>query len=418
MGGGYGNTASVEFATIAGGGRSIFSDPSTGNRVTDLYGTVGGGANNEAGNGNTDKYDGKSSTVSGGVNNNAYGVYSTVGGGNKNGAADYATVGGGESNAAEGSFSTIAGGGRSVPSDPDTGNRVYDDYGTIGGGGDNQAGNDDSNLTTATYATIGGGKSNEASDDYATAGGGMGNKATNDYSTIAGGKGNTTQGWGACAGGGEDNSASGSRAAVSGGHLNVASGDFSAVPGGENNTAQGDHSFAAGRRAKANDNGAFVWADSQNYDFASTLPDEFSVRCTGGARFVSSIDESGNPVTGVKLESDGVGWSNICDRGVKENFARVDTGNVLQSLMSVPIETWNAKGQDPSIRHIGPMAQDFYRAFGLGEDNRYICTVDADGVALAAIQGLYELLRERDERIAELEARIRKLEERIASLQK
>jgi len=58
------------------------------------------------------------------------------------------------------------------------------------------------------------------------------------------------------------------------------------------------------------------------------------------------------------------------------------------------METWNYKAQDPSIRHIGPMAQDFYGAFSYGEDNKYINTLDADGVALAAIQGLYEVVKE------------------------
>ena len=52
------------------------------------------------------------------------------------------------------------------------------------------------------------------------------------------------------------------------------------------------------------------------------------------------------------------------------------------------IETWNYKSQGPSIRHIGPMAQDFYRAFGVGESNRHITTIDADGVTLAAVQAL------------------------------
>jgi len=61
---------------------------------------------------------------------------------------------------------------------------------------------------------------------------------------------------------------------------------------------------------------------------------------------------------------------------------------VLARLMRVPVSTWSYTGQDASIRHMGPMAQDFYAAFGLGEDNKHISTVDADGVALAAIQGL------------------------------
>jgi dTDP-4-amino-4,6-dideoxygalactose transaminase len=41
---------------------------------------------------------------------------------------------------------------------------------------------------------------------------------------------------------------------------------------------------------------------------------------------------------------------------------------------------------------MGVMAQDFYAAFGIGEDERHITTIDADGVAFAAIQGLNEKL--------------------------
>ena len=69
--------------------------------------------------------------------------------------------------------------------------------------------------------------------------------------------------------------------------------------------------------------------------------------------------------------------------------APADGSDVLARLASVPVSTWSYTSQDPSIRHMGPMAQDFRAAFGLGEDDKHISTVDADGVALAAIQALY-----------------------------
>ena len=56
----------------------------------------------------------------------------------------------------------------------------------------------------------------------------------------------------------------------------------------------------------------------------------------------------------------------------------------------MPITSWSYKAEKPSIRHIGPMAQDFYKAFGLGLDDKHITTIDEGGVALAAIQGLYQ----------------------------
>ena len=76
-------------------------------------------------------------------------------------------------------------------------------------------------------------------------------------------------------------------------------------------------------------------------------------------------------------------------RKVKKDFAPVDRVALLRRLNSVPVTTWSYKHEKPSVRHIGAMAQDFQRAFQVGEDDISIAMVDADGVALAAIQGLY-----------------------------
>jgi len=85
----------------------------------------------------------------------------------------------------------------------------------------------------------------------------------------------------ATVGGGYQNTSSG-LATVGGGYQNTSSGLAATVPGGQYNTAAGDLSFAAGRRAKANHQGAFVWADSQNADFSSTANDQFLIRASGG----------------------------------------------------------------------------------------------------------------------------------------
>jgi hypothetical protein len=80
------------------------------------------------------------------------------------------------------------------------------------------------------------------------------------------------------------------------------------------------------------------------------------------------------------------------DRNIKEGFAPVDPAAILARVATLPIETWSYKAQKPAIRHIGPMAQDFAAAFSVGEDDRHIHSVDASGVALAAIQGLHRLV--------------------------
>ena len=62
------------------------------------------------------------------------------------------------------------------------------------------------------------------------------------------------------------------------------------------------------------------------------------------------------------------------------------------------------------------MAQDFHEAFGLGEDDRYISTVDAEGVAMAAIQALYQLSQEKDREIQQLTREVKELQTKMARL--
>jgi hypothetical protein len=105
----------------------------------------------------------------------------------------------------------------------------------------------------------------------------------------------------------------------------------------------------------------------------------------------------------------------ISDRAVKQDFAPVDSQEILARLVSMPVERWSYRFQDPSVRHIGPMAQDFAAAFGLGSDDRRIDVVDANGVTIAAIQALYAQLQARDERIDELRREVELLKQRTVS---
>ena len=111
---------------------------------------------------------------------------------------------------------------------------------------------------------------------------------------------------------GTANTASGDRATVAGGHLNTASGYRATVAGGNSNTASGPYSFAAGRRAKATHDGAFVWADATNADFTSDLANTFNVRASNGARVVANHDGNGlavynNGTNGVGIYAEGSG---------------------------------------------------------------------------------------------------------------
>jgi hypothetical protein len=154
------------------------------------------------------------------------------------------------------------------------------------------------------------------------------NTVTDHFGVVGGGEGNTagsndpdlTNGYAATVAGGDGNEASGGRSTVGGGGENVASGVAATVPGGVNNTATGAYSFAAGNRAKANHNGAFVWADSQVADFASAAADTFRVRALNGATFQANnisyaglIDNDGNGdgLRAVTTSSKGTGWGAV-----------------------------------------------------------------------------------------------------------
>lgn len=98
------------------------------------------------------------------------------------------------------------------------------------------------------------------------------------------------------------------------------------------------------------------------------------------------------------------------DRNLKANFGSVDAADMLARVRELPISTWNYTADDPSVRHIGPMAQDFTATFGVGADDRHIHPLDGQGVALAAIQGLVAELEALRVDNARLAARVAALE--------
>jgi hypothetical protein len=101
-------------------------------------------------------------------------------------------------------------------------------------------------------------------------------------------------------------------------------------------------------------------------------------------------------------------WTNACDKNLKEDFVAVNEIEILEKVADLPITTWRYKGDDKV--HVGPTAQDFRAAFGLGENDKSIGTVDADGVSLAAIKGLNTKLEAKETEIADLKTRLEKIE--------
>lgn len=121
-----------------------------------------------------------------------------------------------------------------------------------------------------------------------------------------------------------------------------------------------------------------------------------------------------NVVVGGELSATAVNITS--DRNAKEQFKPVNAREVLEKVSALPISEWQYKAQGG--RHIGPMAQDFHAAFAVGPDERHIATVDADGVALAAIQGLHELVREREREVKLLREQNDSLAARLAEIER
>jgi len=564
IGGGGGNSVSGNWATIAGGRDNSIANPND-------HATVTGGYRNQI------QPDAENATISGGIEN-VIGVDSgsaSISGGAFNGigqSANSAVVGGGIQNSigANSYQATIAGG---------YANRIGDDsyQATVSGG----VGNTIRELSF--HSTISGGQSNVVTTSHGTIGGGLANSINADSGTIAGGIRNLIQplaqnstiaggidhlitgavsstiggGWtnriydGAyesTIGGGSENviqtnayrstigggyfnrvETNAHNASIGGGSLNIIqpNANNATIPGGRNNMAFGECSFAAGRRATANHDGTFVWADFTDANFTSTGDNQFLIRANGGvgvnkndpstaldvngtvtaasfsgpgggltglnasalisgtvpdARQSSNIARrnQANTFTGsqiitntssglagaalritpasasaiglyvfqtssdatVVFENRGSGsqivafnapgnevfivdndgdvfaksYTSTSDRNRKENFAPVNPSEVLEKIAALPISRWNFKGDH--VTHVGPMAQDFHAAFGIGPDDKHIATVDADGVALAAIQGLNQKLevelKNQDARINSLEARLERLEKFIS----
>lgn len=74
---------------------------------------------------------------------------------------------------------------------------------------------------------------------------------------------------------------------------------------------------------------------------------------------------------------------------------------VLERVAKLPISFWTYEFE-PGVRHLGPMAQDFATAFGLGRSNRMIHPLDGIGVSLTAIKALQR-------RVAQLEVEVEQL---------
>lgn len=213
----------------------------------------------------------------------------------------------------------------------------------------------------------------------------------------------------------------------------------SSFAAGEDNTASGAASVALGYHAHTNARqGSFVFSDRSSVDtLRAGVNHSANWRVSGGFRIFTASNlstgvtiQSGASVsnwgqssavistsTGALLTTGGV-WQNASDVNRKHLFAAVEGEDVLLKLRNLPITTWSYKVEGDEVRHMGPTAQDFYSVFRLGQDEKSIGTVDADGVSLAGVKALETRTRLQSDRIDQLERENADLRARLDRLEK
>jgi hypothetical protein len=284
--------------------------------------------------------------------------YSTLAGGEASTAFGNMTIAGGDGSVAMGILSTANGTASFA-----AGGSSASGYASTALNGSDASGDYSFAAGSATYA----------GGDYSTALGYF-THATGDYATTLG---YWTQ-------------ANGLHA-LSMGYLTGASGENS-LSTGQYTAASGNHTTAMGSYVSTNDNeGAFIIGDnSTTLPTNSTARNQMTMRFENGYRFFTNADAT----VGVKVNPGDNAWSVISDVHRKENFMPIDGEDFLSRIGTIPVTTWNYKGQDPrQHRHYGPMAQDIYKAFGrdpfgvIGTDTT-INQADMNGINFTAIQAL------------------------------
>jgi hypothetical protein len=189
-------------------------------------------------------------------------------------------------------------------------------------------------------------------------------------------------------------------AGVAIGQNNWSDGD-AAVAIGYTTTADADYSMAFGYRASTNGHtGAKVFGDASTTDSIEAVANnEFAVRAAGGYRFRTNATLT----TGCNLPAGSGVFSCASSRTLKDHFAPVAGEDLLARVRTVPVNYWNYVAEQGNVRHLGPFAEDFAAAFGLGNDPLAIGLLDIDGVNFAAVKALEQRTAEQAERFRALE---------------
>jgi hypothetical protein len=172
-------------------------------------------------------------------------------------------------------------------------------------------------------------------------------------------------------------------------------------------TADADYAVALGHRASANNHsGVFVAGDESTTDSIEAVANnEFAARYAGGYRFRTNATLT----TGCNLPAGSGVFSCSSSRFLKDNFGAVDGADLLARFRQVPVSTWSYIGEAGTVRHLGPFAEDFRAAFGLGVDAQNIGLLDIAGVNFAGVKALEERTRQLEAEVAELRRLVQEL---------
>jgi hypothetical protein len=226
--------------------------------------------------------------------------------------------------------------------------------------------------------------------------------------------GNATDGFATCGIGLGLNNRVHDQAGVALGQGNNSDGD-AAFALGYTSTADADYSMAFGYRASTNGHtGAKVFGDASTTDSIEAVANnEFAVRAAGGYRFRTNATLT----TGCNLPAGSGVFSCASSRALKDHFVAVDGEDLLARLRQVPVNRWSYTAEGAQVRHLGPFAEDFRAAFGLGVDDISIGLLDIDGVNFAAAKALDARTTAQGEQIRALQAGNAQLREQNQGLQ-
>jgi hypothetical protein len=201
------------------------------------------------------------------------------------------------------------------------------------------------------------------------------------------------------------------------GYSTIASGAYSTSTG-RSTTASGDNSTAMGSYVSTSGEGSFIIGDNSTTTTLSRSTDNrFTARFANGFYLITNSAASIGAYLGAGANS----WGMLSDSTKKENFKAVNGEEILNKISQFKLSSWNYKSQDKAqFRHYGPMAQDFYNAFGndgigtIGNDTT-ISSADFSGINLIAIQALEKRTVQNEKLIVKIEEQSKVMAEKLSN---